>query len=482
MSITRHEPKLLWQEFAAISNIPRCTGAEAAVLKYIEDQARERDLTVRHDSTGNMVICLPATKGCEAIPGIIVQGHVDMVCEQNMGTGHNFQKDPIHLKIDGEWLSADGTTLGADNGIAVAMMLALIKGDYAHGPLELLFTIDEEGGLIGALKLDPTILSFRKMINLDSEEEGILYIGCAGGMETVGQLPLDWEPAPVNLRRGRILLTGLGGGHSGAEIHRQPGNSLVLASRILHALPTDSVRVFNIFGGDRHNAIPREAVIEFLASETSLSSIEEMARSCERQFHGEFADEEKNLAVKIEMQEGDYPKKVLTMSCQKTLSRMLTAIPHGIIYMSRVMDGLVSTSTNFAALYIKNDDLKVLTSQRSDIRSLLDDVGNRVAAPFFLAGGSARFSREYPGWQPNPDSELLKTAQKAWREKFGNDALVTSIHAGLECGVIGSKLDKVDAISFGPDIKGAHTPDERTHIASCRRTFEFFLKLLVSVS
>lgn len=482
-NISDREPRLMWQEFQAISNIPRCTGAEAAVLAYISRQAGDRGFETRSDAAGNLLVHLPPTPGCDQVPGMVIQGHVDMVCEQNMGTGHDFGEDPIRLEIDGGWLRAEGTTLGADNGIAVAMMLALIKGDYAHGPLELLFTLDEEGGLIGALKLDPAMLGYRRMINLDSEEEGIFYIGCAGGMETAGSLPLDWEAAPAGLLHCRLTVTGLGGGHSGTEIHRQPGNSLVLAGRLLHELPADTLRLSAIFGGDRHNAVPREAVIDFLLPESAKATVEEILRNCEQDFRREFAasknNTEENLAIIFKLQDAKYPSRVLTAGCQKKLSQLLLAIPHGVLSMSRVIDGLVAASTNFASIRITDGNLQVLTSQRSDVQSLIDDAGRRVAAPFFLAGGSAHFAREYPGWQPNPDSALLQAALEAWEEEHGKKGRVMTIHAGLECGVIGAKFDSMDMISFGPDITGAHTPEEAVNIDSCRRVFEFLLKLLV---
>ncbi|MGI9257160.1 MAG: beta-Ala-His dipeptidase [Salinispira sp.] len=479
-NILGYEPELLWQEFQAISNIPRCTGAEARVLEYIRGQAESRGLAVRRDEAGNMLVCLPASEGCERIPGIIIQAHVDMVCEQNMNSTHNFDSDSIRLKTDGDWLSAEGTTLGADNGIAVAMMLALMKGDYPHGPLELLFTIDEEGGLIGALKLDPDILRYTRMINLDSEEEGIFYIGCAGGMETVGHLPLTWEKAPAQMLNCRIFVSGLSGGHSGTEIYRQLGNSLVLASRVLRNLP-DSVRVYNIFGGDRHNAIPREAFIDILIPASEKNAVSEIINTDLQTFLREFSASEPALNIGFELRNTNYPARVLRRECRKTLSDLLISIPHGVLRMSAIVEGLVSESTNFAAVRIQDGNLQVLTSQRSDIQSLIEDAGNRTAAPFFLAGGSARSAREYPGWQPNPDSGLLKAALAAWKRETGKQAEVRTIHAGLECGVIGAKMDNPDMISFGPDILGAHTPDERCSISSCSRVFTFLLKFLVSV-
>ncbi|AHC15614.1 aminoacyl-histidine dipeptidase [Salinispira pacifica] len=482
-ALKTREPAILWEEFSAISHIPRCSKCEADILEYIEAAARENEYEIRRDKVGNMVVVLPPTEGCEQLPGIVVQGHVDMVCEQNEGTGHNFDTDPIRLKVDGDWLTADGTTLGADNGIAVASMLALIKGDFPHGSLELLFTVDEETGLTGATDLDPSIIKHRILINLDSEEEGYFYIGCAGGKETFGTLPLEWEKAPANLAKGKISITGLNGGHSGAEIHRELGNSLVCATRILHELKDLPIKLYNMYGGDKHNAIPREAFIEFLIDDAAADRLNRIAARFQDIFRDEFGETEKHVQVKAELQsstEENYPERVVSAESLEKLSSMLYTIPHGIQSMSRAIPGLVSTSTNFASLKIEDSSVKILTSQRSDIRSQVSDISNRVASSFLLAGGSAEFTREYPGWQPDPDSALLEHAVNAYSKKTGKKPIITSIHAGLECGVIGAKCGGMEMISLGPDIRGAHTPDERVHISSAERVFQFFLELLVS--
>lgn len=482
-ALTSREPAILWEEFSAISQIPRCSKCEEGILAYIESAAEQRGFEIRRDSVGNRVVVLPASKGYEHLPGVVVQGHVDMVCEQNEGTGHNFETDPISLKVDGEWLTADGTTLGADNGIAVACMLALMKGDFPHGSLELLFTVDEETGLTGATDLDPSIINHRILINLDSEEEGYFYIGCAGGKETIGTLPLDWEPAPEHLAKGKISITGLNGGHSGAEIHRELGNSLLCAARVLHELKGFPVKLYNFFGGDKHNAIPREAFMEFLVDESAAAQIRQLAKRFQDIFREEFGETEKHIQVSAELQSGseiDYPERVISSESLETLSNMLYTIPHGIQGMSRAVPGLVSTSTNFASLRIEDSSVKILTSQRSDIPSQVSDISNRVAASFRLAGGSAEFTREYPGWQPDPDSSLLAHAVNAYSKKTGKQPIITTIHAGLECGVIGAKCGGMEMISLGPDIRGAHTPDERVHISSAERVFQFFLELLVS--
>ncbi len=483
-SILENEPTILWKEFAAISAIPRCSKCEDEVVAYIISQAEARGHEIRRDPIGNVVVAIPATPGHESTPGIVVQGHVDMVCEQNSGTGHDFARDPISLVVDGEWLKAKGTTLGADNGIAVAAMLALINSDeIQHGPLELLFTIDEETGLTGAIELDPSIITHKRMINLDSEEEGIFYIGCAGGKETIGTLPVQHEKAPEGLAMGRIAITGLNGGHSGSDIHKQLGNSLVLAARILRELPLDSLHLVDVRGGDKHNAIPREAFIDFLCPENLAAGIRSTIKTLETSFKAEFGKTESGLSVALELSSGgeDYPSTVLSGASAKTLATMMYCIPHGVQTMSRAIPGLVSTSTNFASLRISQGQVKILTSQRSDIQSQSDDIANRVASAFLLAGGNAEFTREYPGWEPDPDSALLASAVTAYQKKNGKKPIITSIHAGLECGVIGAKCGGMEMISLGPDIRGAHTPEERVHIASTARVFEFFTELLTAL-
>jgi dipeptidase D len=396
--------------------------------------------------------------------------------------GHDFAVDPIKLKIEGEWLTAEGTTLGADNGIAVAVMLALIvSDDIPHGPLELLFTIDEETGLTGALELDPAIITHRRMINVDSEEEGYFYIGCAGGIETIGTLPLEWEAAPAGMESLVLSVTGLNGGHSGADIHKQLGNSLVLATRILAKLPLDDIRLFDISGGDKHNAIPREAFIAMLVPAGVSGEIRKTAARMEKLFHGEFGKTEEQLSVSVEAGTAvPSSGKVITAASASRLAQMMYAIPHGVQTMSRAVEGLVSTSTNFASLRIVDGAVRVLTSQRSDIKSQVDDIANRVATAFRLAGGSAEFVREYPGWQPDTESQLLAQAVAAYEKRTGSAPVITTIHAGLECGVIGAKCGGMDMISMGPDIRGAHTPEERVNIASTARVFEFFKELLVT--
>ncbi len=472
-----YEPQLLWQEFQAISNIPRCSKCESQVLAYISAQAREKGLETRSDTCGNLVVVLPATAGCGDRPGVVIQGHVDMVCEQNTGNGHDFEKEPVRLKIEGEWLCADGTTLGADNGIAVAAMLALIKGEFPHPALELLFTVEEETALTGALELDPSMISYKRLINIDSEEEGCFYIGCAGGRDTVAHVPLQWEAVPGGMVYGELAVTGLNGAHSGADIHTEPGNSLVIAGRLLFELGA-LIRIADLRGGDKHNAVPREAFIGMYYHPEDRERIEAAVQLLLGILRSEYCGSEKRLNIELKSAGEPGRSDVLADDVQKKIVNLMNIIPHGVCSMSRAIEGLVSTSTNFASMRIRENELLVVTSQRSDVQSQLDDIARRTSAAFLLAGGWMEKQSAYPPWRPDIGSDLLAIAREAYVELTGKEPTVTCIHAGLECGVIGDKFDGMDMISLGPDIRGAHTPEEKVHIESTRRVFSFLLELL----
>lgn len=480
-AIRDFEPKAVWKAFEELSAIPRCSKCEADVMAFVRAKAQSAGLELRSDAVGNIVVILPATPGKEGIPGIVVQGHVDMVCEKNSGTVHDFSTDPISLVVDGDWLKADGTTLGADNGVAVAMMLALMETpEIAHGPLELLFTVDEETALTGAMQLDPSIITHKLLLNLDSEEEGYFYIGCAGGNDTEGKLPLTWEDAPSGMKAVELAITGLNGGHSGTEIHRELGNPLVLAGRLLQDILELGARLFYADGGDKHNAIPREAFLKFLVKETSLDALKTLVRQRNADFINEFSGLEPGLTLEIRDCGTEEGQKVLTQTSANQLADVMNAMPHGVLGMSRAVSGLVSTSTNFAAMHFAGDHAHFLTSQRSDVASLLKAAAERVASIFRLAGGSADFARGYPGWEPNASSPLLKTAVSQYESLTGKQPIITTIHAGLECGVIGDRCGGMDMLSFGPDIRGAHTPKETVSISSTKRVFDFFCRLLIS--
>ncbi|MDA3950446.1 MAG: aminoacyl-histidine dipeptidase [Spirochaeta sp.] len=484
-AIANLTPEAVWRHFAAISAIPRCSKQETAVRNYVIGVARTNDLSYRTDDVGNVVIQRPAGSDAGRTETVVLQGHLDMVCEKNMATTHDFESDPIQLIRDGDWLTADNTTLGADNGIAVAIMLAILELDDASlGPVECLFTVDEETGLTGAVGLDPSLISGRTLINLDTEEEGFFCIGCAGGKNTSVSLPLVWEERsapPDGTTLLELRITGLRGGHSGAEIHLERGNSNVLGGRLLAAIrevmPT--VRIADIAGGDKHNAIPREFRAVVAVPAGTGETLDRICRDLTGVFRDELGAEDPDVKVAAATAvETDAPVRLLGIADSGRIIDLLRAIPHGVLGMSREVPGLVETSTNLASVGVSEGALRILTSQRSSRGSMIDAAAEHVAAPMRLAGGEITFDDGYPAWPPRPQSDLVDTAVAVYTKRFGTAPEVGAFHAGLECGVIGDKVGGMDMISFGPDMQGVHTPDEKISISSTERTWEVLLDLL----
>ncbi len=491
--IANLQPEAVWRHFSALTAIPRCSKNEEGVRNYVIKCAEAVGLTYRTDAAGNVVVVRPSAdpsrSGADpSRPGadpsrstVVIQGHLDMVCEKNMGVEHDFERDPIHLMLDGEWLRARDTTLGADNGIAVAMMLAVLELDDDRLPtVECLFTVDEETGLVGALGLDPSLITGRVLINLDSEEEGFFCIGCAGGLNTYATVPLVWEDrsAGPDVVGARVTLTGLQGGHSGVNIHEERGNSIVLGARLLHRILQEipGVAVSDLSGGNKHNAIPRELSIEVVVASAEVERLTAACRAMEAEFVAEFGAREPSLAVAVETIEPS--GRTIAPTSARKVADLLVALADGVFGMSHDVDDLVETSNNVAAVAIRDGDLSILTSQRSSRSSLIDWASERVSAAVRLAGGTTRCAERYPAWTPSPSSPLLKTAQEVYRRIASKEAQVIAIHAGLECGVIGDKLGDMDMISFGPDMVGVHTPEERLDVGSTARTWDLLLELL----
>ena len=470
----------VWKAFQEISRIPRCSTCEDQVIQYLIGKAEAKGCSYRRDDVGNLVVYLPASPGIESREGVILQAHVDMVCEKNRGTDHDFGSDPIDLQVRGEWLYANGTTLGADNGIAVAYMVALMEGTYSHGPIQLLFTVDEETGLTGALHLDPSLLSYSRLINIDTEEEGDFCIGCAGGKETIGKKSLtrksNWQARGYELLE--VAVAGLRGGHSGAEIHKELGNALLIMGRVLaKAVESFEVRIVSIGGGDKHNAIPREAFALIWCPSAQVTTLRNWLADFRAIVVRELSDLDQGLTIDLSAANSS-PLAPLVDTEQDELVLLLQSLPHGIQSWSRSIPGLVSTSTNLAAIRFEENEVVVLTSQRADMLSLLGYIADRVAASLRACGFSAEFTRQYPNWEPDAKSKLLETCLEVYEQTTGKKGRIQSIHAGLECGVIGAKRPGMEMISFGPDIEGAHTPQERVRIASAQRIWEFLLSLL----
>ncbi|HUZ17371.1 MAG TPA: aminoacyl-histidine dipeptidase [Spirochaetia bacterium] len=481
-TISGLEPESVWRQFAGIASVPRCSQHEEKIRDYVARFAEERKLEWQADAAGNMIVRKPGSKGREKRPTVVVQGHLDMVCEKNEGTEHDFSRDPIRLVVDGDWLRASGTTLGADNGLAVAMALALLDDPgIEHPPLEALFTVDEEGGLVGATKLDGSIVSGKTILNLDSEEEGTFYIGCAGGCNTEGWVPMQQEPGLAGIPSSVALtvsVTGLRGGHSGAEIHEGRGNAIRLGARFLwNAARKFELRVFRAEGGGMHNAIPRELFAGVVVGQGDVQAFEQMAAEYQTLFRAELADIEPGLTLAVRRAD-EQPVRHLTEESSDRLLSVLYSLPHGVDSMSREIAALVASSTNLAAIHLSEHEAHILTSQRGSLDSMTQDLSDRVGAIVEHAGGRIKTFGIYPGWPPEPDSQLVKLCSRTYSKLNGKEPEIKAIHAGLECGVLGQKVPGSSLISFGPDIRGAHTPDERVHVQSTDRMWRFLLEVL----
>jgi dipeptidase D len=474
-------PKKLWEQFYNVNQIPRGSGNEEAVGEYIISVAKKNNLEYKKDESGNIVVMQPATPGYENKPTVIIQGHTDMVCEKNNDTVHDFEKDPIKLVRDGEWMKADGTTLGADNAIGFCMGLAIMDDNsIEHPALEHLFTVDEETGLTGAENISTDFVKGKIMLNIDSEEEGALYIGCAGGKHTILRRKIEWEDVPAGMKAIKVKVGGLSGGHSGLNIDMGLGNSIKLISRFLiNAKDKIDYKLAAIDAGNKHNAIPREADAIIIISANDETTLKNLAKEYDAIFKDELQFVDKGVTVSIE-NSGNIDK-VFSDNFSKDVLNLLYGIPHGVQAMSHAVKGLVETSTNMAIVETKDDIVDMLTSQRSSVASSILDIADKVNAVGELAGFEVEQGGGYPAWQPNPDSPILKLAIETYKEKAGKEPEVKAIHAGLECGLIGEKFPGMDMLSFGPTIEGAHSPDERVKIDDVEKIWNFLLDLLKKV-
>lgn len=477
------KPERLWYYFAEVLKIPRPSKKEEKIIEYLVIFGKTHHLETIQDQVGNVVIRKPASPGLENAPSVCLQGHVDMVCEKDAEVEHDFEKDPIQTKIEDGWLMAKGTTLGADNGIAVATMLALLEAkDIVHGPLECLFTIDEETGLTGAFGLDPTILKSRILLNLDSEDDGEFFIGCAGGKDTVIELQVKKDDIPEGYKTLRMKVSGLQGGHSGDDIHRNRGNANKILNRFLwESAVKYGIRVSSFDGGNLRNAIAREAVGIFLVQAEKAQSVFSYADQYLKDLRFEFRVSEPDL--KIEIEEFETPSFILSKATQNQLLNALYACPHGVMAWSQDIPGFVETSTNLASVKMQNGGrIRIATSQRSSIESAKDDICNMVASVFRLTDASIEHSDGYPGWAPNPNSKVLELCIQSYESLFGQKPVVRAIHAGLECGLIGDKYPGMDMISYGPTMRGVHSPTERLEISTVEKFWILTLDLLGKIA
>lgn len=474
------EPDRVYHYFEEICRIPRPSKKEEKIANYLMDFGRQHNLETLRDKTGNVIIRKPATNGMEDRKSVVLQSHIDMVCEKNSDVDHDFDNDPIRPYIADGWVKAKGTTLGADDGIGIAAQLAILEAsNIQHGPIECLFTVDEETGLTGAFGLDKDILKSTILLNLDSEDEGEIFIGCAGGIDTAIKLPLAMEDNAEG--NGFIIkVSGLKGGHSGDDINKGLGN----ANKMLNRLLWEAARKFNLKlnsfnAGNLRNAIaregealvsiPSELVKEFLGY---ASKFNEVVRN-------EYKITEPDL--KVEVIENENPSRVMTHEVTNKLLNSLYACPHGVIAMSQSIPNFVETSTNLAAVKTREDHIEVTTSQRSSVESAKFDTANMVASTFLLAGAETAHGEGYPGWTPNPQSEILEISKEQYEKLFGKSPKVLAIHAGLECGLIGEKYPQMDMISYGPTIKGAHSPDERLNIETVTKFWDLTLEILKNI-
>ena len=469
------EPQGLWSYFSDLSAIPRESGNEEGVRQYLLSFAKKHNLTAIVEEVGNVIIKKPAAKGFEDRPSVALQGHMDMVCVKTEGSTHDFATDPIRLVRDGDWIKAKDTSLGADNGIAVALILDILAdADAKHGPLEAIFTVAEETGLTGAFGIEEKNIDSRLLINLDSEEEGVFYIGCAGGVGTNAYMDVLWEETPSHHRGFELSVSGLKGGHSGAEIHTQRANAIKLAARILTRL--DEYRVFKATGGSKRNVIPSTATIGFSIPKEDEDRLYQVVETVLKEVKGEFEVADPHIAIDVTKVET--PKRSVVAN---TLFDALYAAPHGVDAMSMSIKGIVETSTNLAILALDEKGFYVSASHRSSILSARDDVARRFATIFKLAGATTKHSGAYPSWTPNIHSPLAALVARVWKEFTHEDAEVTAIHAGLECGIINSRVPGMDSISFGPNMEEVHSTKERVSISSTGRISEFTRYLLETI-
>jgi len=480
-SLGELNPRLLWKHFAKILTIPHCSGSEKALGDYVLSVAKSLNLPGKRDKVGNVLVSKPATAGRDSAVGVILQGHLDMVCEKNSDKVHDFCKDPILPDIKGEWVYAQGTTLGADNGIGLAAALAVMEDKtLVHGPMEFLFTVDEETGLTGANKIQKGFLVGKKLLNLDSEDEGTFTIGCAGGADSELVLPAERKKtASKNLYR--LHITGLRGGHSGLDINQGRGNAIKLLARMLgQAQATARFELISLEGGSKHNAIPREAVAVVACPPIQVRSLAVALKKAFDKIAIEYKAVEAEAKYSFEPAAGkDF---ALTQGCQRVFLDFLLAVPHGVISMHPEIAGLVETSTNLAIVRTGKKELEVLCSTRSSVASALEAARDIIKSVCALAGAKAEFKNGYPGWMPNLASPLLKHLKEIYAKTFGKEAEIVAVHAGLECGIIGEKFPGMDMISFGPTMKNPHSPEEHVHIGSVEKFWTFLTTALSELS
>lgn len=476
--IAKLKPERVWHYFLEITKVPRPSKKEEKILRYLIDFAKQHNLEYDQDDTGNLVIRKPAAKGNKSSRIVTLQSHVDMVCEKNEGVDFDFDNDAIEPVLENGWVKAKDTTLGADDGIGMATELALLEAeDIDHPALECLFTVDEETGLTGAFALDKNFLKGDILLNLDSEDDGQLFIGCAGGVDTSVKLPYQKENVPSNHESYRLKVHGLRGGHSGDDIHKGFGNANKLLSRLMWNAANDYGLRFSSFdAGSAHNAIAREGAAIVLIPQDKAGDFESFVQKMEKTFQDELHVTEPK--VKVSLEKAELPEYAVDQQSQDNLLNSVYGCPHGVMAWSQDIESFVETSTNLAVVSTKDDHFFILNSHRSSVESAKEDTKNQVASVFRLAGAKVSHGDGYPGWMPNPDSEIVNLTEQSYTDLFKEKPDVLAIHAGLECGLIGEKYPRLDMISYGPEITGAHSPDEAIEVKSVEKFWDLTLDVL----
>lgn len=477
MEISQLEPKLVWKNFSALNAVPRPSKKEDQVIEFIKQFGEKLNLATTVDAVGNVIIKKPATAGMQDRKAIVLQSHLDMVCQKNNDVNFDFETQGIEMEIDGDWVKAKGTTLGADNGLGVAAIMSVLESsDIAHPDLEALFTIDEETGMTGALGLKPGQLEGEILLNLDTEEDDEIDIGCAGGIDVTAT-----QNYPFTETLGQIVkitVKGLQGGHSGMDIHKGFGNANVLLGRLLYSgIENQNLQLISIDSGGLRNAIPREGNA-VLSVRNSLEFIDN-AKALKVAMLEEFSETEKDLQINIET--FTTPEKAISTEDSKKIILALKAAHNGVYRMSPDVKDLVETSNNIARVELNNGELKILNLSRSSIESGKFAVAEQLKSVYELAGMEVEFSGSYPGWKPKPGSEIVKVMEKIYETRFGDKPQVVACHAGLECGIIGSNYPEMEMVSFGPTIRGAHSPDEKANIPSVQKFWGFLKEILENI-
>ena len=472
------EPKVLWNKFADLNAVPRPSKKEERVIKFIKEFGEDLGLETHVDKVGNVIIKKPATSGMEDRKPVILQAHLDMVHQKNSNTNFDFDTNGIEMFIDGDWVRARGTTLGADNGLGVASIMAVLEShSIAHPELEALFTIDEETGMTGAQGLEPGLLKGEILLNLDTEEDDEIGIGCAGGVDVTATGDYQEEETPEGSEAFILKIQGLQGGHSGMDIIKGLGNANKLMNRILFRASEElDLRIASINGGGLRNAIPRESEAIVVIDKFQVNAFKEMLENEKDHIIKEYVKLEPGL--KIEMIKTRVPDSIMESGDQEILLKAVYAAHNGVYRMSPDIEGLVETSNNIARIGVKDGDVSIHCLTRSSVDASKRDLANALSSVFELAGYEVKLSGEYPGWTPNPDSDILKVMDELYERMNDKKANIAACHAGLECGIIGKNYPETDMVSFGPTIRGAHSPDERASISSAKKYWEFFLEVL----